>query len=208
MKALLFALVIVTIGGCSTTNYRNDQAERLVKVCGAGLSNSVATRAQALVNKGQGSVSLEVASEIKAAILNDANLRSADRLAAYESYLTCVKAGGIEVQLEDANSVVQNVQFTNDFKAASMFSSFDWVAHYRRAYKNIGDRTVECNLRVRGVIKKRSNGNPIDVGETDQIKFTVRPGKVYEKQGNVGIKGFSDNYQTVSTDDHLECWYL
>lgn len=207
MRALLFAFIFVVLGGCSTTNYRDDQAERLLKVCGAGLSNEVATHARALVDSGKGSVSLALASEIKAAIFQDAGLQSSDRLTAYERYLECVKAGGIDIQPEDANSMVQNVLMNNDFRAASMFSSYDWVAQYRRAYKNIGDRTIECSLRIRGVIKRKSNSNIVDVGESDQFKFTLRPGKVFKEQGDVGIKGFNDAYHVVSTEDRLECWY-
>jgi hypothetical protein len=181
--------------------------DSIVKVCSAGLSELTAARAGTLVESGRGSLSVELAREIRGAIFADQRLSSGDRLSAYESYLGCVRERGINVEKEDATEAVQRVQFSNDFRDASFFSSYDFIAKYNRGFKNIGDRTVECRLRIRGVLKRKSSGSVFDVGEVNERTFILRAGSVYRTDGDVGIKGFNDERYVVSTDDRLECWY-
>lgn len=208
MRRLATALLLAaSVVGCSTPSYVDRKTDRIVKVCSAGLSDTTAARAGALVASGQGSLSVELAREIRGAIFADTGLSSADRLSAYDGYLSCVREGGIEVQKEGATETIQRVQFTNDFRAAGFFSSYDFIARYNRGYKNVGDRTVECRLRVRGVLKRKSTGSVFDVGEVNERAFTLRAGELYRTDGDVGVKGFNDERYVVSTDDRLECWY-
>lgn len=202
-----FLILAVSVSACSTFGYVDKKAERMVQVCAAGLSEQTAARVIALTTDSQGSITIELENEIKGAIFADSSISGSDRVLIYERYLECIKNGGIETQKEDAKSIVQQVQSTNDYRAASFFSSYDWISKYSRRYKNIGDRAIECRLRVRGVLRNRSNGFILNVSETNDYAFTLSPGGVAHIKGEVGIEGFSDTRNIVTTDDFLECWY-
>ena len=91
--------------------------------------------------------------------------------------------------------------------SAGMFSSYDWVSSFSRGYKNIGDKPVECRLRVRGELERRSSGRPYLTGEAADFTFALEPGEVNHVEGEVGIEGFNDSRYQVTTSDRLECWY-
>lgn len=208
MKTSWTCLLALFLVACvSSPSYVERRADSLVKVCSAGLSNQTAARAGALVASGQGTLSIELVREIRGAIFADPNLSGVERVSVYERYLECVRDGGVEVQKEDADSSIQRVQFSNDFRPAGLFSSYDFIAKFNRAYKNIGDRTIECRLRVRGVLMRRSSRSVDDVGQVHHRSFVVRSGQFHKVEGEVGVNGFSDERYVVSTDDRLECWY-
>lgn len=202
--ACFFTLIMVA---CSTPSHVDRRADRIVKVCSAGLSQQTAARADALVARSGGTLSVGVIQEIRGAFLSDPMLSGEQKTFAYEQYLRCVKDGGVEVQKEDANVSIQRVQFSNNFRPANFFSSYDFIATFNRAYKNIGDRTIECRLRVRGVLKRRSSDSVHETSEVNERTFSIGGGQVYKADGEVGIKGFTDERYVVSTDDRLECWY-
>lgn len=178
-----------------------------MQVCAAGLSTAASTRIDTIISSSGGSVGATALEELRGAIFDDPQLYGKDRVAIYDRYIDCILANGITVKKEDAGAAIQRVQYTNDYSSAGMFSSYDWVSSFSRGYKNIGDQPVECRLRVRGELERRSSGRPYLTGEAADFTFALEPGEVNHVEGEVGIEGFNDSRYQVTTSDRLECWY-
>jgi hypothetical protein len=158
------------------------------------------------VSENGGSFGGGIDSEIQGAIFADPTIQSHDKVRIYQDYLDCIQNPPSGLQPPDAQEAVQQVENTNNWGPAGMFSSYNWDATYERTFQNTGTVAAECSFRIRGVLERRADNSIEQIGQVKDYTFRIKPGDIHTVSGTVGAPGYNTDSDVVTVDDDLQCW--
>lgn len=193
----------------SNSNLVTEQASGAIAVCASSYSDEVQKQLTASVGKGSAKLEYISNRSIGESVLLLPGFSPEQSIQVYRMYLECIDNRSAEAGGEYSNDGVKVVTVNQDihFEKAGFFSDYHWNSVYRFTFRNAGIKDATCELTAWGGLKNRETGNVKTVhSEREYRQFQLSPGEYETLDGEVGIYGFSDRDNIVTSRFRYNCW--